>query len=69
MLAAETIFEALKVGDASAKTLSSFQTKIEQSYIKKELWKVRNFHQGFAHGQLADFSILRCSRLRAVGTS
>jgi electron-transferring-flavoprotein dehydrogenase len=55
MLAAETAFEALKSGDTSAKTLSAYQTKIEQSYIKKELWKVRNFHQGFAHGQLSGF--------------
>jgi len=55
MLAAETTFEALKAGDTSAKSLSAYQTKIEQSYIKKELWKVRNFHQGFAHGQFAGF--------------
>src|SRR5258707_77224 len=55
MLAAETTFEALKAGDTSAKNLSAYQTKIEQSYIKRELWKVRNFHQGFAHGQLSGF--------------
>ena len=55
MLAAETAFEALKAGDTSAKTLKVFQSKIENSYIKKELWKVRNFHQGFAHGQFAGF--------------
>src|SRR5256885_15579144 len=59
MLAAETAFEALKAGDTSAKTLSVYQTKIEQSYIKKELWKVRNFHQGFAHGQFAGFIYTR----------
>lgn len=50
MLAAETVFEALKTGDPSAKTLSAFPQKIEQSWIKKELWEVRNFHQGFHHG-------------------
>jgi len=55
MLAAETAFEALKSGDTSAKTLSAYQSKIEQSYIKKELWKVRNFHQGFSRGQFAGF--------------
>ena len=38
MLAAETIFEALKAGDTSAKTLSAFPKKVEASYIKKELW-------------------------------
>ena len=55
MLAAETTFEALKSGDTSAKALSSYQDKIENSYIKKELWRVRNFHQGFAHGQFRGF--------------
>lgn len=50
MLAAETIYEALVAGDTSARTLSAFQKKIEASWIKKELWAVRNFHQGFHHG-------------------
>ena len=50
MLAAETIFEALKAGDTSAKTLSAFPQKVEASYIKKELWAVRNFHQSFKYG-------------------
>jgi len=50
MLAAETIFDALKTGNTSAKTLSAFPQKVEQSYIKKELWEVRNFHQSFQHG-------------------
>jgi electron-transferring-flavoprotein dehydrogenase len=51
MLAAETICEALCAGDTSAKTLSAYPQKIEQSWIKKELWEVRNFHQAF-HGGL-----------------
>jgi len=55
MLAAETVFEALKAGDASSKTLSVFPKKIEQSYIKKELWQVRNFHQSFQHGMFRGF--------------
>jgi electron-transferring-flavoprotein dehydrogenase len=50
MLAAETIFESLKSGDASAKTLSAFPQKVDQSYIKKELRAVRNFHQSFKYG-------------------
>jgi electron-transferring-flavoprotein dehydrogenase len=52
MLAAETIFEALKAGDTSAKTLKLYQEKIDHSYIKEELWKVRNFHQSFHNGLL-----------------
>ena len=53
MLAAETIFEALCSGDVSAKALSAFPKKVEASWIKKELWEVRNFHQGYAHGLYA----------------
>jgi len=53
MLAAETIFEALCSGDVSAKALSAFPKKVEVSWIKKELWEVRNFHQGYAHGLYA----------------
>jgi electron-transferring-flavoprotein dehydrogenase len=52
MLAAETILEALKQGDTSAKTLKIYKDKIDQSYIKKEMWKVRNFHQSFHNGLL-----------------
>jgi electron-transferring-flavoprotein dehydrogenase len=51
MLAAETIYESLCAGDTSAAKLSAYQMKIEQSWLKKELWAVRNFHQGF-HGGL-----------------
>src|SRR5260221_4145562 len=55
MMAAETIFEALKAGETSSKTLSAFPKKIEQSYIKEDLWQVRNFHQSFQHGMLRGF--------------
>lgn len=51
MLAAEAIYEALCAGDTSAAKLSAYQQKIERSWLKKELWGVRNFHQGF-HGGL-----------------
>ncbi|HVB08141.1 MAG TPA: NAD(P)/FAD-dependent oxidoreductase, partial [Candidatus Acidoferrales bacterium] len=50
MLAADAIYDALAAGDTSAKTLSAFQKKIESSWIKPELWAVRNFHQGFHKG-------------------
>jgi electron-transferring-flavoprotein dehydrogenase len=55
MLAAETIFEALQAGDNSTKTLGKFQQRVEDSYIKEEMWKVRNFHQSFQHGMLGGF--------------
>jgi len=50
MLAAETAFDAMTKNDFSAATLSRFQSRVEKSWIKDELWKVRNFHQGFEHG-------------------
>ena len=53
MLAGETAFEALLNGDSSAATLGQFQRCVETSWIKDELWPVRNFHQGFRHGMYA----------------
>src|ERR1700752_4107394 len=51
MLAAETIYEALCAGDTSEAKLAAYQAKLEASWIKEELWPVRNFHQAF-HGGL-----------------
>jgi electron-transferring-flavoprotein dehydrogenase len=51
MLAAETIFEALKHGDYSAKQLQSYETAVNESWIVPELRKVRNFHAGFKHSR------------------
>src|SRR6201987_2909120 len=50
MLAAETAFEALLQSDCSAARLAGYQRRVENSWIKDELWRVRNFHQGFEHG-------------------
>jgi electron-transferring-flavoprotein dehydrogenase len=53
MLAAETALEALLKGDTSSATLRTFAEKVDSSYVKDELWRVRNFHQGFKHGLFA----------------
>ena len=50
MLAAESAYEALVDGDFSANQLSSYQSRVEKSWIREELWKVRNFHQAFEQG-------------------
>jgi electron-transferring-flavoprotein dehydrogenase len=50
MLAAETIYEAAAAGDTSCRSLSAYQQKLEASWVKPELWAVRNFHQGFRDG-------------------
>ncbi len=65
MLAAETAFAALTSGDSSAKQLGRFQQKVESSWIKQELYPVRNFHQGFEHGFLS--GMLNTGLLMATG--
>jgi len=65
MLAAETAFEALTSGDCSAKQLAKLQQKVEASWIKQELYPVRNFHQGFEHGFLS--GMLNTGLLMATG--
>src|ERR1019366_1047067 len=50
MLAAETVFEALTRKDYSATALNDFEDRWRKSWVHEELWKVRNYHQGFEHG-------------------
>jgi electron-transferring-flavoprotein dehydrogenase len=52
MLAAETAFESMLVGDQSSGALGAYQSRVEGSWIKEELYPVRNFHQGFENGLL-----------------
>jgi len=53
MLAAETAFEAVRAGDTSADALSLYQTRINGSFVEKELRFSRNFHSGFRFGTVA----------------
>jgi electron-transferring-flavoprotein dehydrogenase len=50
MLAAETAFSALLHNNYSADWLWQYKTAVDASWIKDELWEVRNFHQGFENG-------------------
>jgi electron-transferring-flavoprotein dehydrogenase len=50
ILAAETILDGLLKQDFSAQTLKGFKDRVNTSWIKQELWPVRNFHQPFEHG-------------------
>jgi electron-transferring-flavoprotein dehydrogenase len=50
MLAAETIFEALAGQDFSRVALNRFEEKWRASWVRDELWRVRNYRQGFEHG-------------------
>lgn len=50
MLAAETIFNSLVKDDFSLSELEQYEKSLYDSYIGKELYKVRNFHQAFQKG-------------------
>ena len=50
MLAAETAFDALLQNNFSPQQLSNYKERVDASWIKDELWEVRNFHQGFENG-------------------
>src|SRR5262245_18510511 len=53
MLAAETAFDAVISGDASAERLKQFDEKVRQSWVADELKPVRNVHQAFKYGLFA----------------
>jgi electron-transferring-flavoprotein dehydrogenase len=53
MLAAETAFDALLANNFSADKLKQYKESVDASWIKDELWEVRNFHQGFENGLVA----------------
>jgi len=53
MLAAETAYDTMVRDDFSLDVLGKFQERVEKSWIKEELWPVRNFHQGFDKGFLS----------------
>jgi electron-transferring-flavoprotein dehydrogenase len=50
MLAAETVLDALVKDDYSESQLKSYEASLYNSYIGKELYRVRNFHQAFQKG-------------------
>jgi len=50
MLAAETIVDALLADDVSAKMLSMYEKRFMESWIGYDMWRARNFHQGFHRG-------------------
>jgi electron-transferring-flavoprotein dehydrogenase len=53
ILAAETAAEAVSASDTSSARLQGFAARVDASSVRTELWKVRNFHQGFKHGLVA----------------
>ncbi len=53
MLAAETVFTGLLEDRLDADGLARYDAAVEASWIRDELWEVRNFHQAFDYGALA----------------
>lgn len=50
MLAAETAFEAMVKGDSSKAVLGGYEDRVAGSWVKDELFAVRNVHQAFDKG-------------------
>lgn len=55
MLAAETIMAAIDSDDFTAETLDAYQQKIDDSWIKKELFAARNFGQALSQKGFGKF--------------
>ncbi len=58
MLAGEVAFEALKKQDSSETVLKKYEQSIFDSYVKFELYRVRNFHQTLSKGLLASLPFI-----------
>lgn len=58
MSAAEVILKGLQSGDFSEKTTQEYEQKIHASYVKKELYRVRNFHQTLSMGMFKSLPII-----------
>jgi electron-transferring-flavoprotein dehydrogenase len=72
MFAARAIFSALKQGDTSAATLRSYDRMVDDSYIRRDLFRRRNmrlaFKRGFYRGALdAALMSLTAGRFPAPG--
>jgi electron-transferring-flavoprotein dehydrogenase len=52
MLAAETALTALEKNDFSEQTLQQYEQSVKNSPVYKEMYRVRNFRQGFINGTI-----------------
>lgn len=58
MLAADTAFEGLQKEDFSGAVTSLYEKKVHESFVGKELHRVRNFHQSLSKGMLASLPLI-----------
>ncbi|MBX2988889.1 MAG: electron transfer flavoprotein-ubiquinone oxidoreductase [Bdellovibrionaceae bacterium] len=65
MLAAETILDGLLKNDTSEAVTSAYGRRIEESFVGKELHRVRNFHQTLSKGMMASMPLLALQEITA----
>lgn len=58
MLVAATALDALLAGKTTHDALAPYEAKIKDSYVKKELYRVRNFHQTLSKGMFASLPLI-----------
>lgn len=58
MQAAEVALQALVAGDSSEKVTSKYEELIKNSFVKTELYRVRNFHQTLSKGLVASLPMI-----------
>lgn len=58
MLAAESAVQSLAANDFSRAGLAGYEKKLHGSYIKDELYRVRNFHQTLSQGIVASMPMI-----------
>jgi electron-transferring-flavoprotein dehydrogenase len=56
MLAAETAYDAMVRQNYTASQLADYKRRVDESWIREELYPVRNFHQAFEHGLIDGFA-------------
>ncbi len=67
MLAAETAFDALRRGDASAEVLKAFTARVNDSWIREEMEPAKNFHASFGKGVLGGLASVGLSLVFGPG--
>ncbi len=58
MMAAETALQAIIKKDSSSAILKEYETSVFNSYVKKELYRVRNFHQTLSKGVFVSLPLI-----------
>jgi electron-transferring-flavoprotein dehydrogenase len=58
MLAAEAALDGIVKQDFSSQVLSAYSQKVEESFIGRELYRVRNFHQTLSKGVFASMPLI-----------